>query len=119
MSRRDGRDPAQGVAVTTDSRSTQRAKILAELVSARGDWVPLYRVTQHAAQYNAWVYELRRMGFVIRNRTREVDGMRHSWFRLESGPPEALPAQAESTQAAATPSFPTFGDLAPESYGVD
>jgi hypothetical protein len=28
--------------------NTQRAKILAELVAARGDCVPLYRVTQHA-----------------------------------------------------------------------
>jgi hypothetical protein len=97
--------------------STQRAKILAELVSARGDWVPLYRVTQHAAQYNARVYELRRMGFVIRNRTREVDRVRHSWFRLERGPSEATLAHTES--APATPSFPTFGNLAKESYGVD
>lgn len=102
-----------------DSRTTQRSKILAELVSARGAWVPLYRVTQHAAQYNARIFELRRMGFVIRNRTREVGGERHSWFRLEPGSPEALSARAESAPAAVTPSFPSFGDLAPESYGVD
>jgi hypothetical protein len=105
--------------VKSDSRGTQRSKILAELVSARGAWVPLPRVTQHAAQYNARIFELRRMGFRIANRTKEVSGARHSWFRLEPGPSEALPAQPESLPAAATPSFPTFGNLAKESYGVD
>ena len=69
-----------------DSRNTQRAKILAELVSAHGEWVPLPRVTQHASQYNARVYELRRMGFTIENKTQDLAGVRHSWFRLESSP---------------------------------
>ena len=81
------------------NHSTQRAKILAELVSARGDWVPLYRVTQHAAQYNARVYELRCMGHVIRNRTREIDGVRHSWFRLEHVSVEHTTAPAAPTSA--------------------
>ena len=82
-----------------DSRNTQRAKILAELVSAHGEWVPLPRFTRHAAQYNARVYELRRMGFTIQNKTRDVNGARHSWFRLESSPsdiritPRPVPAQ--------------------------
>src|SRR5229473_982937 len=76
------------------NHSTQRAKILTELVSARGEWVPLFKVTQHAAQYNARVFELRRMGFVIRNRTRDIDGVRHSWFRLEPGTSNPIPAPA-------------------------
>jgi hypothetical protein len=59
--------------------STQRAKILAELVCARGDWVPLYRVTQHAAQ--------------------------HSWFRLEPGSPEPTTAPAGTTPAENLSSF--------------
>jgi hypothetical protein len=75
-----------------DSRNTQRAKILAELVSAQGEWVPLLRITQHAAQYNARVYELRRMGFTIQSKTRDVNGARHSWFRLESSPADIRPA---------------------------
>jgi hypothetical protein len=82
-----------------NNHSTQRAKILAELVSARGDWVPLYRVTQHAAQYKARVYELRRMGHVIRNRTREIDGVRHSWFRLEPGGSNPTPTPAPAALA--------------------
>ena len=68
------------------SRNTQRAKILAELVSAHGEWVPLPRVTQHAAQYNARVFVLRRMGFTIKNKTRDVNGSRHSWLRLGTSP---------------------------------
>jgi hypothetical protein len=56
-----------------DSRGTQRGRILQVLIAARGDWVPLPRITACAAQFNARVFELRRMGFVIRNRTREVD----------------------------------------------
>ncbi len=79
--------------------STQRSKILAELVSARGAWVPLPRVTRHAAQYNARIFELRRMGFRIANRTEEVSGARHSWFRLEPGPSEPTPVPAATTPA--------------------
>jgi hypothetical protein len=75
-----------------DSRNAQRAKILAELVSAHGEWVPLPRNTQHPAQYNARVYELRHMGFTIQNKTRDVNGARHSWFRLESSPSDIRPA---------------------------
>ena len=71
--------------MTTDSRSTQRSKILAVLVQAHGGWVPLPEITVCAAQYNARIFELRRLGLRIVNRTKEVDGVRHSWFRLESG----------------------------------
>ena len=69
-----------------DSRDTQRDKILDLLISARGDWVPLPKITDCAAQYNARIFELRRLGFRIKNRTQEVNGAKHSWFRLESGP---------------------------------
>ena len=61
---------------------TQRDKILGVLVSARGGWVPLPEITALAAQYNARLHELRRLGFHIENRIRDMDGTRHSWFRL-------------------------------------
>jgi hypothetical protein len=63
---------------------TQRARILRLLTDAHGDWVPLPRIMACAAQYNARLFELRRSGFVIENRT-ETDrttGERRSWFRL-------------------------------------
>jgi hypothetical protein len=91
----------------TDSRSGQRAKILYLLISARVDWVLLPMIMACAAQYNARIFELRRLGFRITNRTQGVNGSRHSWFRRESGPP-----------AVQTPS-PEFGSLAKETYGVD
>lgn len=69
--------------MSRDSRSTQRNRILGLLIAARGDWVPLPKITDCAAQYNARIFELRRLGFCVKNRTREVDGSRHSWFRLE------------------------------------
>src|SRR5580704_10388945 len=96
---------------------TQRGEILGLLIKAHGDWVPLPQVTACAAQYNARVYELRRLGFKIVNRARDVDGVRHSWFRLESKPAEVSSKHAPHTpaphEAIPTPGS-LFGDLSPE-----
>jgi hypothetical protein len=72
-----------------ESSSTQRGRILGVLIAAKGDWVPLPRIAELAAQYNARIFECRRLGFKILNRTAERDGERRSWFRLISGPPQA------------------------------
>jgi hypothetical protein len=105
-----------------NSRATQRGQILALLIAARGDWVSLPKITECAAQYNARIFELRRLGFRIINRTRQVNGQRHSWFRLVSLP--ATPTIPQKTDvvtaiAGGGGSFPEFGSLAPERYGVD
>jgi hypothetical protein len=68
-----------------DSRAIQRSRILDLLIAARGEWVPLPKIADIAAQYNARIYELRRLGFRIKNRTQDLNGTRHSWFRLEPG----------------------------------
>jgi hypothetical protein len=34
------------------------------------------------AQYNSRIFELRKSGFNIENRTESIEGIRHSWFRL-------------------------------------
>ncbi len=74
---------------------TQRARILRLLIDADGAWVPLPEIMACAAQYNARVLELRRLGFTIENKTEHVDRARHSWFRLiaspTSRPPEPKP----------------------------
>jgi len=102
------------------SRATQRGQILELLTAARGDWVPLPKVQACAAQYNARVFELRRLGFRIANKTRDVSGQRHSFFRLVSRPATATRLQEQDLVTPATSgSFPEFGRLAPESYGVD
>jgi hypothetical protein len=101
-----------------DSRSAQRGKILDALISAKGGWVPLPKITACAAQYNARIFELRRMGFKIVNRTRDVDGVRHSWFRLESKPAEVRSSKHATHRPVPHEAIPTpgslFGDLSPE-----
>jgi hypothetical protein len=103
-----------------DSRATQRGRILALLIATRGDWVPLPTIADCAAQYNARIFELRRLGFRIANRTRIVNGTKHSWFRLE--PQTATAAsrdERKSVRSETSVSFPQFGSLAKETYGVD
>jgi len=80
------------------SRKVQRSRILQLLIEARGHEVPLPEIAACAAQYNARIFELRRLGFVILNRTEKRDRIRQSWFRLVSGPPAA-----ESTPKSETP----------------
>lgn len=66
------------------NRETQRTRILDLLRSHEGEWVPLSEILDlRIGQYNARVFELRRLGFVIDNRTeRDDSGAVRSWFRL-------------------------------------
>jgi len=71
-----------------ENAKTQRSKILRLLIEARGSWVPSPEIADCALQYNARLFELRRLGFLIENKT-ETDpetGVRRSWFRLVSSP---------------------------------
>jgi hypothetical protein len=71
---------------------TQRAAILRLLIDARGAWVPLPQILALGiAQYNARLWELRRLGFVIENKSESADGARHSWYRLVSSPTPPAP----------------------------
>lgn len=64
-------------------RETQADRILALLKAHEGQWVPLPRLMQIAAQYNARIYELRAQGHDIENRIRtDETGIVHSWYRL-------------------------------------
>lgn len=59
--------------------SSQRDRLLALLESRLREWVPLPRILDLGiAQYNARIYELRRLGHRIENK-QEGD---RSWFRL-------------------------------------
>lgn len=101
-------------------QQTQLVKILELLISARGDWVPLPNIMDRAAQYNARIWDLRRQGVRIKNRTQDVNGTRHSWFRLVSGPEMlALKSVHAAIVSVSTGPFPEFGSLAKETYGVD
>ena len=70
------------------SAKTQRAPILRLLIDARGAWVPAPKIAACAMQYNARLYELRRLSFCIENRleANEQSAVRQSWFRLVKEP---------------------------------
>jgi hypothetical protein len=98
--------------VKNSTRGTQRSAILNVLISAHGDWVPLPKITNCAAQYNARLFELRRLGFRIANRTQDVGGVRHSWFRLESGASQVpSPKPAAPVSHAPSEPLPLFAEV--------
>jgi len=76
---------------------TQRQHILDLLVAAGGGDVPLAEIMVCAAQYNRCIHDLRKCGYKIVNRAETRNGVRHSWYRLESSPEE--PAQVEPPPA--------------------
>ena len=75
---------------------TQSAAILRLLVDAKGEWVPLPKIMECAAQYNARIFELRRDGFTIENRTEVIDEVKHSWFRIVHAPAAQPPNSPET-----------------------
>jgi hypothetical protein len=71
---------------------TQRDKILALFIAAKGGEVPLPALTACAAQYQTRLLELRRLGYRIPPpRVEVVNGQRHTWYRLESAAPQSRP----------------------------
>ena len=86
--------PLKNGSVRLVQAKTQRAAILRLLVDAKGGWVALPDVLALGiAQYNARILELRRLGFVIENKTERVHGARHSWFRLVNSAAEPADRQ--------------------------
>jgi Helix-turn-helix domain len=85
----------------------QRGRILALLVNARGGWVPLPEILElGVAQYSARIHELRALGFRIENRRERIDGMLHTYFRLNGGTatvPRPVPSNAELRRGAVLP----------------
>lgn len=96
----------------------QRQKILDLLIAARGAWVSLPDILSlGVAQYNARVYELRRLGFRIENKTeRDAAGQVHSWFRLTGGREQTTSKDSDyakrtrELEAAAVPLFAGASD---------
>lgn len=76
----------------TDSRQTQRGRILALLLAQRGGEVGLPEILSlRISQFGARILELRGLGFAILNRVEIVNGEKRSWYRLEAGPPPTAP----------------------------
>lgn len=94
-------------------KKSQRAAILGLLVSARGGWVELPEIMRLAAQYNARLWELRKLGFAIENKIRDVGGIRRSWFRLTPSQAKAVRPEVRNSSiapAARAVQQPLFAD---------
>lgn len=62
---------------------TQQQRILNLLLYYRNEWVSLPRILDlRISQYGRVMGELRGQGRIIQNKTKMVDGQKHSWFRL-------------------------------------
>ena len=79
----------------TTNHKTQRQHILDLLMAAEGGEVPLAEIMVCAAQYNACIHELRKRGYKIVNRSETRNGVKHSWYRLESSPADLTPRTPE------------------------
>jgi hypothetical protein len=99
-------------------RKSQRDQLCSLLSASLGQWVPLPTILALGiAQFGARILELRRSGYSIRNKTEHRDGKVLSWYRLESEPTQEKEPEHSGHELAG--SFPEFGPLAKESYGVD
>jgi hypothetical protein len=71
-----------------DTRLNQQQRVLDLLFGANGAGVPLpHNLELRILQFGARILGLRRAGYRVVNRTANVDGQKHSWYRLEPGSP--------------------------------
>ena len=72
-------------------RKSQENRILWLLEAAWPNWTPAPELAKISLQYNSRIFSLRRQkGWLIENRVRVEDGIRHGEFRLG---PRPIPAQ--------------------------
>jgi hypothetical protein len=90
MSRQNNLQSRGGGALSTSpetsNHKSQHRHVLDLLMAADGKEVPLADIMVCAAQYNFCIHVLRKRGYKIVNRTETRNGVRHSWYRLESSP---------------------------------
>lgn len=67
-----------------ETRTTQAARIVDLLRSRSPEWVPLPEILElRISQYSARIHQARhKWGLPIENRVENVNGKKHSWFRL-------------------------------------
>ncbi len=98
--------------ISSSQKSTQRDRMLALLRGGAGSWVPLPDILRLGiAQYNARIYELRRLGHCIESK-QEGD---QSWFRLTKPSASiAKPSNGENVEVTERPeALRLFPDDAP------
>jgi hypothetical protein len=90
---RDATDLPQEAA--SSNFKSQRQHILDLLMAAEGADVPLADIMACAAQYNRCIHDLRKGGYKIVNRSETRNGVKHSWYRIESSPADLTPRSPE------------------------
>src|ERR1700687_213424 len=81
------------------SRRTQRDRVLARLVQARGERVAAPERAEGVLQFSARLHSPRYdLGLCIENRTERVNSRKRSWYRLKPGPSPRKPLPAEPTE---------------------
>ena len=68
------------------NRTTQNDTILAALVKAPNDWVPMPQLALEAECFavHSRIANLRERGYIILNKVTRVDGKAHSFYKLVS-----------------------------------
>ena len=102
----------------TDAPTNQEEKILWILQAAWPGWVPSPQLARISLQYSARIFSLRRKkGWLIENRVRTVDGVKHGEFRLG---PRPIPSNKELRAFKVKQDEESlFGDLSPEARYPD
>jgi hypothetical protein len=99
----------------TSTDRSQSTRILWTLQAAWPGAVPSAELARISLQYGRAIHSLRKQGWLISNRVRIVNGVRHGEFRLGSAP---IPSNQELRQAKLEVSKQPglFGDISPERY---
>ena len=92
------------------NRKTQQGRLLQLLVDVHGGEVPAPEFARVSLQYSTRVLELWRLGFTIINRVETVNGVKHGFFRLETGPAAVTSMPAPVPAPTTTPQNTLFGD---------
>ena len=93
---------SQGCEDLSPTFKNQSQQILEVLLSAEGAEIPLTQIMGFAAAYTRCIHGLRRRGYKIINRVEVRNGVKYSWYRLDSSPAETSgpePAGKKSSRA--------------------
>jgi hypothetical protein len=103
--------------VSLTARKSQTQRILWLLDAAWPNWTPAPQLSKISLQYGARIFALRKKGWLIQNRVRIVNGIKHGEFRLGPRPTPSsaeLRRSAEPSTTVAAVNGLLFGDLSPD-----
>ena len=99
----------------TNSRTTQRTKVLRLLIDAHGGWVPAPELASVGGlQFQTRIHEIRhKLRLTVENRKEYRNGQQHSWYRLTTGSTTTLAVEPQPGHESEPGPVTLFGDLRP------